>query len=125
MELLRKAVILVVEDEPLLRLACVAMVERAGYEVVDASDADEALRILESRNDIRLIFTDIDMPKGSLDGLKLAAAVRKRWPPIAIIVVSGHQIPAADELPSHSVFYAKPYAEDEVVAKMHSMLQVA
>jgi CheY-like chemotaxis protein len=101
------------------------MVEAAGYEALEASDADEALRILESRNDIRLILTDIDMPFGSLDGLKLAAAVRRRWPPVAIIVVSGHRVPAEDDLPTGSAFYAKPYDEAEVVAKMRSMLHAA
>jgi len=101
------------------------MVEDAGYEAIEASNADEALRILESRDDIRLIITDIDMPRGSVDGLKLAAAVRKRWPPIAIIVVSGHRTPSVSELPSRSAFYAKPYDESEVIAKVQSMLKAA
>jgi CheY-like chemotaxis protein len=120
-----KAVILIVEDEAILRFAGVAMLEDAGYETIEASDADEALRILESREDIRLVFTDIDMPRGSLNGLKLAAAVRKRWPPIAIIVVSGHQVPALNKLPPGGVFFQKPYQDTEVLDEMARMLRAA
>lgn len=120
-----KAVILIVEDEPILRFAGVAMLEGAGYEAIEASDADEALRILESHEDVRLVFTDIDMPRGSLNGLKLAATVRKRWPPIAIIVVSGHQVPTLNELPLGSVFFQKPYQDTEVLDEMARMLCAA
>lgn len=120
-----KAVVLIVEDEPLLRMSGAAMVEDAGFEPVEASNADEAILILESRDDVRLILTDIDMPNGSLNGLKLAAAVRRRWPPIEIIVVSGHQVPADKELPEGSTFYAKPYPEHVVIAKMQSLLRAA
>src|SRR3954465_15782843 len=82
------AVVLVVEDEMLLRMRAIGMVEDAGYTSVEAVDADEAIAILESRSDIVLLFTDIQMP-GSMDGLKLAHAVHERWPPIKIILVSG------------------------------------
>src|SRR5436309_15192450 len=93
------AVVLVVEDEMLLRMRAVDMVEDAGFTSVEAVDADQAIAILESRSDIALLFTDIQMP-GSMDGLRLAHAVRKRWPPIKIILVSG-QLKLADlELPA-------------------------
>jgi two-component system, response regulator PdtaR len=82
------AVVLVVDDELLLRMFAVEMVEDAGFTSVEAANADQAVSILESRTDIALLFTDIQMP-GSMDGLKLAHAVHKRWPPIKIIVVSG------------------------------------
>ena len=82
------AVVLVVEDEMLLRMRAIDMVEDAGYTSVEAVDAAEAVAILESRSDISLMFTDIQMP-GSMDRLKLAHAVRERWPPIKIILVSG------------------------------------
>ena len=72
------AVVLVVEDEMLLRMRAVDMVEDAGFTSVEAVDADQAIAILESRSDIALLFTDIQMP-GSMDGLRLAHAVRKRW----------------------------------------------
>src|SRR3979409_1992297 len=80
--------ILVVEDEMLLRMRAVDMVEDAGFTPVEAINADDALAILESRSDIELLFTDIQMP-GSIDGLKLAYAVHERWPLIKIILVSG------------------------------------
>lgn len=79
---------LVVEDEPLLRMLAIEVVEEAGFVAIEARDADEAVALLESRSDIALLFTDINMP-GSMDGLKLAHAVRGRWPPIKILLVSG------------------------------------
>src|ERR1700710_227550 len=81
-------VVLVVEDEMLLRMRAVDMVEDTGFTPLEAVDADQAVAILESRSDIALLFTDIQMP-GSMDGLKLAHAVHDRWPPIKIILVSG------------------------------------
>lgn len=104
----RSSVVLIVEDEPLVRLCAVKMVEDAGYQVLEAATADEAIRILESRNDISLVFTDIQMP-GSMDGLKLAHAVRHRWPPIRIIVTSGRGPIKASDLPKDGRFFAKPY----------------
>jgi len=84
----RRPVVLLVEDELLLRMDAAAMVAEAGFEVVEAGDADEAIVILESRRDIRIVFTDIQIP-GSMDGLKLANAIRGRWPPIRIVATSG------------------------------------
>ena len=84
----RPYAVLIVEDEPILRLHAVDLVEEAGFTAIEAKSADEAIAILESRSDIMLLFTDVHMP-GSLDGLKLAHAVRDRWPPIKIVVVSG------------------------------------
>jgi len=81
-------VVLIVEDEFLLRMDAVDMIAAAGFEVVEAGDADEAIDILESRRDITVVFTDIQMP-GSMDGLKLARAVRGRWPPTKIVATSG------------------------------------
>jgi two-component system, response regulator PdtaR len=90
--------VLVVEDDFLSRLHAVSLVQDAGYIAVEASDADEAITILEARKDIRIVFTDIDMP-GSMDGLKLAHAIRERWPPIELILTSGHFDIREDELP--------------------------
>jgi CheY-like chemotaxis protein len=115
------AVVLVVEDEMLLRMRAVEMVEEAGFTSVEAVDADQAVAILESRSDIALLFTDIQMP-GSMDGLKLAHAVRKRWPPIKIILVSG-QLKLADlELPADSRFFGKPLEAKVMIAQMRSMI---
>ena len=115
------AVVLVVEDEMLLRMRAVDMVEDAGYTSVEAVDADEAVAILESRSDIALMFTDIQMP-GSMDGLKLAHTVHERWPPIKIILVSGQLTPAIIDLPADSRFYGKPLEAKEMIAEMQSMI---
>ena len=114
----KKAIILIVEDEPAIRIWATAMVEDAGYGVVEAQNADEAVRILEARTDIRVVFTDVDMP-GSMDGLKLASAVRGRWPPIEIIVTSGYRTVAPGELPARSVFIPKPYDAERIIETLH------
>src|SRR5450631_3475574 len=113
------AVVLVVEDEMLLRLRAVDMVEDAGYTAVEAVDADQAVAILESRSDIALMFTDIQMP-GSMDGLGLARAVRDRWPPIKIIVVSGQLKLSSLDIPADSRFFGKPLEAGNMIAQMRS-----
>jgi CheY-like chemotaxis protein len=115
------AVVLVVEDEMLLRMRAVDMVEDAGYTSVEAVDADEAVAILESRSDIALLFTDIQMP-GSMDGLGLAHAVHERWPPIKIILVSGQLKPANTEIPANSRFFGKPLEAKVMIALMQCMI---
>jgi CheY-like chemotaxis protein len=115
------AVVLVVEDEMLLRMRTVDMVEDAGFTSVEAVDADEAVAILESRSDIALLFTDIQMP-GSMDGLKLAHAVHKRWPPIKIILVSGQLKLASIDIPADSRFFGKPLEAKKMIAEMQSMI---
>ena len=102
-----RPVVLVVEDEFLVRMDAVDMVRAAGFDAVEASDADEAIDILTSRLDIAVVFTDIQMP-GSMDGLRLAAAVRDRWPPIKIITASGRVRVGDDDLPSGSRFCQSP-----------------
>jgi CheY-like chemotaxis protein len=118
------AVVLVVEDEMLLRMRAVGMVEDAGYTSVEAVDADEAVAILESRSDIALVFTDIQMP-GSMDGLKLAHTVHRRWPPIKIILVSGQLKPANADIPADSRFYGKPLEAKEMIAELQNMIGLA
>lgn len=113
-------VVLVVEDEPLLRMMAMDLVEEAGYAAIGANDADEAERILESRDDIRIMFTDIHMP-GAIDGMALAARVRDRWPPVEIIVTSGHTARENVSLPPRGIFVPKPYDHAEIVRLLHSM----
>lgn len=108
-------VVLVVEDQPLMRLHAVAMIEDAGFETVEAWSAAEAVAILAARTDVRIVFTDIDMP-GAMDGMRLAAAIRDRWPPIEIILTSGYKSPRTDELPERGLFFAKPYKDNVVLA---------
>jgi two-component system, response regulator PdtaR len=112
--------VLIVEDEFLLRMNAVEMIEEAGFEVVEAGNADEAIAILESRSDIRVIFTDIQM-FGSMDGLKLAAAVRSHWPPIKIIATSGHSVIREDDLPKGGVFLSKPYTSERISTTLHEL----
>src|SRR3981189_50514 len=113
--------VLVVEDEMMLRMRAVDIVEDAGLTPIEAVKADEALAILESRSDIALLFTDIQMP-GSMDGLKLAHAVHKRWPPIKIILVSGQLKLANIDIPADSRFFGKPLEARKMIAEMQSMI---
>lgn len=113
--------VLVVEDEAIVRMDIVLALEDEGFTVHQASDADEAIEILNTHFEIRLMFTDIDMP-GSMDGLKLAAAVRDRWPPIRIIVTSGHRHMSDELLPVEGRFFAKPYDPSIVIDAMRTML---
>jgi CheY-like chemotaxis protein len=112
--------ILVVEDEPLLLMMAVEVVEDAGFQAIEASNADQAVALLESNPDITILWTDIDMP-GSMDGLKLAVLVRDRWPPIEILIVSGKQRPATEDLPERGVFIPKPYDSRKVAQTLLRM----
>ncbi|WP_271899317.1 response regulator [Candidatus Phyllobacterium onerii] len=112
--------ILVVEDEVIVRMDIAHALEAAGFSVLEAGDADEAIAILSERDDIRVLFTDIDMP-GSMDGLKLAAAVRDRWPPIKIIVTSGHRYMSDDTLPVEGRFFGKPYHHKHIIEAVREM----
>jgi CheY-like chemotaxis protein len=113
--------VLVVEDEALLLFAIAEDLRDAGFDVLAASNADDALKILTAHPEISLLFTDVDMP-GSIDGLKLSAMVRDRWPPVRIIVTSGKQRPTAEQLPENGVFLPKPYTPAGVVATMNALL---
>jgi len=113
--------VLVVEDEMILRMRAVDIVEDAGFCPVEAVNADEAISILESRSDISLLFTDIQMP-GSMDGLKLAHAVYDRWPSIKIILVSGHVMPSDAERPANSRFFGKPLGVEQMITELQAMV---
>ena len=115
-----RPVVLIVEDEFLLRMNAVDMVGAAGFEVVAAANADEAIEILETRHDVTVIFTDIQMP-GSIDGLKLARAVRGRWPPIKIIATSGHADVRETDLPEGGRFVPKPYDSAQVAGVLREL----
>lgn len=115
-------VVLVVEDEALLRMNAVEMIEDAGFQALDAADADEAITILETRDDIRVVFTDIDMP-GSMDGIKLAQAVRGRWPPVKIVATSGHFRLKAGDLPEDGRFLPKPYDFAQVTGIIREVIE--
>ena len=113
--------ILVVEDEFLIRLDTVDRLEEAGFVVIEAGDADEAIHILETSTEIRVLFTDVEMP-GSMDGFALARIARNRWPPIEIIVASGRRKPEETFLPERSQFFGKPYDWPNLMSALHRIV---
>jgi two-component system, response regulator PdtaR len=104
----KKQVILIVEDEALIRMHAADMIRDLGFEVIEAASADQAISILESISNVTVLFTDVQMP-GSMDGLRLLAVVRKRWPPVALLVTSGRSRPNGADLPDNAHFLPKPY----------------
>jgi len=98
----------VVEDDLIVRMDIVDSLEEAGFKSVEVGSATKAISVLESRSDIRVIFTDIEMP-GTMDGLALSHYVRHRWPPTIIVISSGKRRPSPDELPANVEFISKPY----------------
>jgi CheY-like chemotaxis protein len=118
----KRPVVLIVEDEFLIRMDAIDMIKSAGFEVVEAESADEAIIILEDRPDITVVFTDVQMP-GSMDGLKLAAAIRGRWPPIKIVATSGLRDIGEEDLPAGSRFLRKPYSPTQIVGVLHELTE--
>lgn len=116
-----KHVVLVVENHPIIRMGAVELVLAAGYEALEARDADEAIRTLESRSDIDLVFTDVQMP-GTMDGIKLSHYIRERWPPVKLILASGNAILEESSLPKGSGFFAKPYVDHAIAEAMARLL---
>jgi two-component sensor histidine kinase/CheY-like chemotaxis protein len=113
--------VLVVEDEFMLRMRAVDIVQDAGFQAIEAVSADEAMAILEARDDISMLFTDIQMP-GSMDGLKLAHATHTRWPHIKIVLVSG-QIAVSDaDKPEDSKFFPKPLGVQQMILELQEMI---
>jgi CheY-like chemotaxis protein len=98
----------------------VSLVADADFDTVEASNADDAIAILEARKDIRIVFTDINMP-GSMDGLRLAHAIRRRWPPIELILTSGDFQVDGNELPRRGRFIRKPYDPEEVISLLNDL----
>jgi two-component system, response regulator PdtaR len=113
--------VLIVEDELLVRLLAVSLLEEAGFGTIQAGSADEAVALLETRKDIRVVFTDINMP-GSMDGLRLAHAIRHRWPPIELVLTSGHIQVGKKDMPERGLFLAKPYEATELVRTVRSLV---
>jgi CheY-like chemotaxis protein len=115
-----KPAVLIVDDEPIIRMYATVLVEDAGYVAIEAATADEALAILSARDDIRVLFTDVEMP-GSLNGLELVEVVRETWPPIELIVTSGHVQVDPQRLPERARFFRKPYTESEVIKALRAL----
>ena len=107
-------VVLVVEDDFLLRMDAVDIVRNAGFEAIEAANADQAIAIIEADPDIHIVFTDVQMP-GTMDGLRLARFIRDRWPPIKIVATSGRLRVAEEDLPKGSIFVPKPYSPEQII----------
>lgn len=118
------AVILIVEDEPFVRMLAVDILEERGATIHEASDAAEALQLIGTECAIDLLFTDITMP-GEMDGLTLARCIQERCPSVAIVLTSGVQRPTGADLPSRGIFLPKPYRSEELVRTVESQLRRA
>lgn len=108
------SIVLVVEDDELVRFSAVLMLEDVGFTVIEATNADEAWEVLSCRRDMGVLFTDVDMP-GSICGRRLAKRVFRSWPAIRLILTSGRRNLQVDEVPNHGLFVAKPYTGSQVV----------
>ena len=117
----QRTAVLVVEDEPLIMIDAIQALEGAGFEVVDAFDAEHALVQLDSRPDVRAIFTDVNMP-GRYDGVALARLVHERRPDVQILVTSGLMKLHTDDLPSGGRFIPKPYDGDQVAQLIRDLV---
>lgn len=113
--------VLVVEDEPMIRMNGVDLLEDQGYRVLEAASADEAIALLEQAPDVRLLFSDIDMP-GSMNGVELAELVHRRWPGIRLLLTSGQQKVSGDDMPQDGRFLAKPYSRGDVIDQVNDLL---
>ena len=117
-----RPVVLVVEDDVLLRWTALAIIEQAGFDVVEAGTGIEAVSVLEKRSDIRTVFTDVEMP-GSIDGIQLAHLVRIRWPSIGIMATSGQLRLREDDLPAGARFLHKPYAVEHLTGALKDLMR--
>ncbi|WP_417578961.1 response regulator [Pelagibacterium sp.] len=109
--------ILVVEDEPLVRLDITLAMVDAGFSVIEVPDAEQAIDLLESRHSIGLVFTDVELA-GSLDGFELAEQIKTRWPHIPVLVTSGRATPKPEIADS---FIPKPYDTSAVISQAREL----
>jgi len=116
-----RMVVLVVEDETLVRMFMADFLDEAGFKVFEAVNADEALSVLQARPDVQVVITDIEMPTGSMNGLKLAQTIQERWPGIGVVISSGRERPGPDDLSEKVAFLAKPYLPDTVINLIRQM----
>jgi len=114
------SVVLVVEDETLLRLYAADLLEDAGFEVVEAKNATDALDVMQTRPDVRVLFTDVQMP-GPLDGIDLARKVHEQWPNVRLLITSGNRRPAQADISEYSRFLAKPYQPKDVIGEIDAL----
>jgi CheY-like chemotaxis protein len=113
-------VVLVVEDEPLVRMFLTDFLDEAGFKVFEAVSADEAISMLQARPDVQAIITDIEMP-GSMNGLELARVVKDRWPGVGVVVTSGRERPGPDDVSDQVAFVSKPFLPDTIINIVRQM----
>jgi CheY-like chemotaxis protein len=116
------SVILVAEDDEVLRLYASELLEDHGYSVLEAENAEQALAILTQRSDVGLLFTDVQMP-GAYDGMDLSRQVHERWPHVRLIITSGRERPSRSEIPDDGRFLAKPYRARELLAQIDDLMR--
>lgn len=115
-------VVLLVEDELLMRMTAADELEEAGFQVLEAASADVALKVLEAGSDeVQVLFTDLNMP-GSMDGLALAEQVHSCWPHVLLLISSGYARPGPDEIPDDGRFVPKPYCAATLVKHVHELV---
>jgi two-component system, response regulator PdtaR len=118
-------VVLLVEDESLVRMTAADELEEAGFHVLEAANADVAMAVLEARSDeVQVLFTDVHMP-GSMDGMELAEQVHARWPHVRLLISSGYARPQPDEIPNDGRFVPKPYRAATIVRQIHELMHLA
>jgi len=107
-------VVLVVEDQTLVRMFMADFLDEAGFKVFEAVNADEALTVLQARPDVQAVVTDIEMP-GSMNGIELVQVIRERWPGIGVVITSGRERPGPDDLSDRVAFLTKPYLPETII----------
>ncbi|EIM29891.1 response regulator [Microvirga lotononidis] len=117
-----RPLILVVEDEVLVRMTLVDVLEDAGFRVIEAAHADEALTVLKAGSDIQGVVTDVEMPRGSINGFELARKVRADWQEIGVLIASGRAAPKAGDLPDGALFIGKPVHPETLVHLVKTLL---
>jgi DNA-binding NtrC family response regulator len=120
----KRAIVLVVEDEFLVRLYASEAIRDAGYEAIEAGNAETAIDILERRDDVGAVFTDINMP-GTMNGVELAKLVSQRWPMVRVVLTSGRRILRDADLPKDSCFIPKPYTPLQIEQVLSELLSSA
>lgn len=118
-----RAIVLLAEDEPLVRMFNADVLDEAEYQVIEATNGEEALTLFEARPDIQVVVTDVEMP-GSINGFELARRVTKQRPFVGVLIVSGRVRPTDEELPDDSLFLAKPYTPPELLHGVQSVIEV-
>jgi CheY-like chemotaxis protein len=113
--------VLVVDDEVFVRMLVADVLDEAGLAVIEASGAQAALLQLEQHDDVRVLFTDINMPPG-MNGLELAEQVHQRWPEIGLVVASGYERPTPDQIEDSGIFVPKPFRPDDIISAVQKVV---